>query len=1374
MVGLGTLHDSPPNPLQPRFVDAIHLRWAFRPDLGFPWHGFYLFRRDATKESRASCLSGPLAQAHPGPLNTSSWSSGIGTVTSDQPLVLREDFPAPGVAEIGLEGREFVEFLPLEIAHSVELKIGFRTPPQKRERCLAFTQMRPQFLANPYARLGISIQTLDRKGKPLPHNEIVRTDVAGQETTALEIAASTKIEIQTKVELIELSLVGPEMVAVQAVDSAGNIVLGKRVDEPGSPVQRYRLEGDGLQHTVIALDGSAYLLTVCVDGEKLRPLAEIPITTFAGGLEVAQVVVNGGAGDVVTATLAADIIDKVHIGSGPASLIDLCWTSVVKNAQSGWSPVDGVKQPIALPVLHPDYPASGNLPTNLPASRGEALGRIRYGDPSVWKGPFDDLHEQCLNLVQGGPAIAMDSPSRAVSFPVIVDPGDTSQPPNVPSQQPLQLVLLAAMHAPIAQMLGLYWSDTTAVKSKIYDYLIVADRAGTAGHDALKVLKQIQTEGFAHLDGYIVFGKQLGPAEPPPPPVDLHSYNLPGVTRPDLSDGVADASCNAGLKWYLPLVGSALLPESPVFYHVWRADYGPTEPFDPADVSKFRALHPDEPLLIVENLLSITGVQRPQDWPPFPLFGFDNALAEGWYGYRVSSVDILGRHSTLGADARWFQWSPTPVPRPWYYVDPPSNSAIHPFAIGLLDKMPPPPPTGVEAFALDPDDPFVQRDAAYAEWFASLSSTEQTSVVGLRVHWNWTQAHMQQAPDTKEFRIYSQGGRVNSLAGRTTAVSAATADESSLQTDIPNPHPAGAFAGCSLKIGPRLFPIVDNDAGSPLSMRVRNLGPLLDVRPEERVNCAVSIPSNHSLSIDYGVAHSWEARLYVVNFDENVTITTDDAGEPLRRYEVFLPAAGDAFREGLDLHPDLAESIQFAAIGVTAADGRTHTADDPKWAAGRFGNRTGNEGPMSPAAIVFRVLREKPVPPVPPPDSERVFATPADYHAASFYTFRWRPQPFLKTHVYRAMDETIFNVDWSSRPRAAIDPEDRSLFPGEAVEPRWDAAKRQEVADELDVLNTFPKTGAGKEQARAYYRRLSNDGLRVLANLPGDGAAFAQVTVAPLDPDDPATANRIGPDNPPDFVVDPSLRLYIDTLDGRSTNRFFYKACYVDGAQNRSALGQSGPPIWLPNVVPPKPPTFTKVLAGDADRTAPGDNKITLRWASNREPDLAEYRVYRAMDEADARSIRSMTLVHTEPVPAGEPADRPAENVWTDQGLPALRWIYYRMTAVDVAGNESPPNDRLTARAYDEALPVVPPLVVAWDPAQANDARAEWTAATETRLERRAATELIWENASDWLPPGSHTFDDSLDENYPWKFRLRARKSTGAIAVGPEVNLLRK
>jgi hypothetical protein len=138
------------------------------------------------------------------------------------------------------------------------------------------------------------------------------------------------------------------------------------------------------------------------------------------------------------------------------------------------------------------------------------------------------------------------------------------------------------------------------------------------------------------------------------------------------------------------------------------------------------------------------------------------------------------------------------------------------------------------------------------------------------------------------------------------------------------------------------------------------------------------------------------------------------------------------------------------------------------------------------------------------------------------------------------------------------------------------------------------------------------------------------------------------------------LGIYIDTLDGRATNRYFYRAAYVDGAHNRSALSLSSPPVYLPNVVPPRAPVITKVLGGD--------RQITLKWASNREADLLEYRVYRTDSKDNARDLRLMTLVHTEAVPSGDPAARPAEVEWTDKPLPGLVTFYYRVVALDDSG----------------------------------------------------------------------------------------------------------
>lgn len=88
----------------------------------------------------------------------------------------------------------------------------------------------------------------------------------------------------------------------------------------------------------------------------------------------------------------------------------------------------------------------------------------------------------------------------------------------------------------------------------------------------------------------------------------------------------------------------------------------------------------------------------------------------------------------------------------------------------------------------------------------------------------------------------------------------------------------------------------------------------------------------------------------------------------------------------------------------------------------------------------------------------------------------------------------------------------------------------------------------------AYYRQLSDAALRVLAGLPSSESAFVQLTINPLDPNDAGNANRLGPDNPDDLILDPNERAFIDTLDGRSTNRYFYRAALIDeGAQSRAA-----------------------------------------------------------------------------------------------------------------------------------------------------------------------------------------------------------------------------
>ena len=129
-------------------------------------------------------------------------------------------------------------------------------------------------------------------------------------------------------------------------------------------------------------------------------------------------------------------------------------------------------------------------------------------------------------------------------------------------------------------------------------------------------------------------------------------------------------------------------------------------------------------------------------------------------------------------------------------------------------------------------------------------------------------------------------------------------------------------------------------------------------------------------------------------------------------------------------------------------------------------------------------------------------------------------------------------------------------------------ARRNDVASKLNGLNNLSRT-ASPDDVRAAYRALTNDALRVLAGLPGSKRAFTQLTIQPLDPQEPDPDNptllrwrdRVGPDNPSGFAVDATLRSFTDTLDGRSTNSYFYRAGAVDGVHNHSEeLSLSSPP----------------------------------------------------------------------------------------------------------------------------------------------------------------------------------------------------------------------
>lgn len=1287
MLGLGVLSNQPANPYQPPLVDGIHLRWAVPNDLGFPWHGFYLFRRPA-QTGRPLCLSSITGGLKKGDWPENKHYTAIGKLTSDTHLVMTNEFAPANQVEFALDGRKYLRFdLPEgELARRLELRIGFRSercldfgklieltvPPRSRGRSAPPSATRP----NPLKLTGsVTFEVKGNDGQPISNTQFELINTIGGPLVGLGCEHGLTIQLPVPCNSVELLvtllpalLPANTAFTFEAFDKANNKVDTKKLNPvasvteiPNQPRRTHtiNLTGQNIVRIQVSSMGNAVRLhRICADNFNIdgnRVLAQG--TVFFGTTPIRTFKITGQSGQIVSTSIEGDNISAVEIAPVQGSLVDLCYVPVAQGATQGWDLLSDFKYPMGLPVAQPDYPCSVPNPQSL-------LNRVHYQLPADWDvSTFTELHDQLVDLVAGGPNGAPMADRIFAAPPATSNPPDPN-PPKLSTFHILDMVLLGSLHPALAQLVGLYWVDQTAARDQAYDYLIVADHTGAGQHDAATTLATIQSSGFTKLDGFIVFNKTLSETSTLEVPRGLQTHELPGGTFPDAQGHLPQWSNNAGLRWDVGWDDSgSLLPGYAVMYLIWRADQGnAATPNTAAASDLITKIPPDKakPVLVTEPRIPNGLVpERSPDWPALPLHFIDRNLPDGWYSYEVVGVDLFGRHSP--------------------------NSA--PSQILVRDKIPPPMPTAVAADALDPDDPYFHKSDAYQDWYNSLDPLARDTLIGLRVRWIWTPAHQRQAPDTSEFRIYF--------------------------------HPS-------------------------------------EVLPP-----------------DQDQALQWQDRYYVVGYNENFKI------DPLsgdRVYEIFLPPATAPVLTSLPLNPSLTEPVVYAHIGVSAADDKTHTADGRT--NGDWGSRNGNEGSVGAPARIYRVWRQPPPPPGDVFTGDRLFASPADYYDRSFFTYRWQPQQHLKLHVFRALDDAIFKADWSRRPSALPLAESQlDLFPA-----GWNQATRQAIAHKLNHLDSFTPVEDRTAEAMAYYRKLSDAALRVLAGLPTSESAFVQVTINPLDPND--NTNRLGPDLPEDFILDPNERAFIDTLDGRATNRYFYRAAMVDAGHNLGPLGLSSPPVYLPNVVPRQPLWTGSEL---------GDNNATLFWVSNREDDLVEYQIFRADSPVDARDIRLMQKIHTVTVAAVAPRQRPATTSWTDSSLTGGSKYLYRIVAVDVAGNVSTPSETHTVLAIDTRIPDPPVwLDTSWVLRHTDNGIEDWPAdgvivagmspalrlvwSSETAgatffVTRRARDERVWQSfagtgAYQQIAPTEFRFyDDNVSPEQNYTYRIRVTSLTGVPSI---------
>lgn len=1315
MVALGALNDIPPVPEQPVLVNGIHLRWVFPRNRGFPWYGYYLFRRP--HEFRGErCLRKELGRLPVGSLDRMAINFDLGRLSSDVNLSTTDDFSDSGGSEFDLAGRAWlrVDFSRTDLAYRVDLKIGCRGETDQNLTCIDLSTIKPGRVSNPLRIDEFAfLLAPSRKRPPKSLNFVEGAQRARRVPGGIELSGEMEVRVRKSTRIVEVTATLFEGVATfQAITEDGTIVASARFKKQSDPQpQRLRLVADTefSRCRIVVRRGRLVIHRFCYARPSMGNV-RIDVVALDGDVVVASATAHGVSGTVVPVTLQADRITAVRIGSGPAALIDLCVRPIALGIYEDWQAVPNCPEPLTLPIIHDDYPAQRGT-EDLLASRNQAGDRIVYGPREPWEAEFKELYGEIRALVVGGPpgpaSRAMAHPARAATNVGGV-PGHPL--PNVPnphlaSLHPLDLILLGALHPPIAQMIGLYWADRTANPNGVYDYLIVADHAGIGGESGKEVLSRL-SRNWHRVDGWICFARQAQPAPGLVPPSGLRAYALPGATfraNGPAGDQAADCAGNVGLTWPIDRDDLGFLkPGAAIFHHVWRDRQGngntPSASVDATELAT-----KDSPVLVSRPAgIPTEPPKYPGDWPQFGLNFVDFALQEGWYGYKVNAIDIFGRFSPKSPFAEWRQWAPAPDPKPWYYVEPPQDRQVHASSVRVIDTEPPPPPMAVEAWALDPTDPMTLQDQAYLAWRAGLPQNVRNTLIGLRVRWRWTVAQQRQAPDTVEFRVYWHPGT--------------------------NP---------------------------PAAQRVSADGQTRWVLKD---------------------ISDWDMRCHVCPYGQSFAVEAN--GD--RSYQVFLPVVGtaDPFINGVPLNPDRAEPIAYGQVTVTAADDAVRAID--RWPGpGTWSSRSGNESRPASPVRVFRVYRVPPPPPEAVVDSERVYATPADWRGHSFYTFRWKPEPNLKTHVHRAMDEAVFSTDWAKRPRANLDPNDMSRFPDPAAELTWNAAKRAQVAQTLNAFNDLADAGTAKADALMAYRTLSDDALRILASFPENQKSFTQLTIQPLDPEERDDQNRLmhadrrGPDDPANYAPRSVLRCFIDQLDGRATNRYLYRASYVDQAHNRSGLGPVGTPVRLPNVVPPRAPVMTKVVGGE--------RKITLSWASNREPDLLEYRVFRASSAEDTRDLRAMTqvaVVAADP----DPAARPAEVVWTDEPVRGLVNYWYRVTAVDRpdtvdprggGGNVSPPSTVILGRAQ-QPIPKAPIVAVpSWDGGHTT-VTVTWQTDDPflvPRVERRLGEGDPWRVAADWLPAGTMVAQDAPpDPGMTYEYRIRVRDHIGQSTFSEPVS----
>ncbi len=286
--------DVPPNAEQPPLTDGIHLRWAFKRELGFPWFGFHLFRR-VHQPGTLSWLS-----QHTGTLPKGTWPSNsldtpLGRVVSNKNLVLTEDFPPPNLVEFDLANRQFlaVVFPEAEPVRRIQARVGFRArpgdPPTKKNT-VSFLGRTPGTGPNPRTENDVVFESVDKTDRPRPNTVIRSIQTSSGTITGLGCKFKLNVTLPQPATFVEVTLTG----------------AGRRNSTDGAPTIEI-FNQDGTRAEIVAMQD---------------PSSREPETFLLTGTRITRVVIDEHLSDI---QLEDDqdrmILNELSFGTGTISEI---------------------------------------------------------------------------------------------------------------------------------------------------------------------------------------------------------------------------------------------------------------------------------------------------------------------------------------------------------------------------------------------------------------------------------------------------------------------------------------------------------------------------------------------------------------------------------------------------------------------------------------------------------------------------------------------------------------------------------------------------------------------------------------------------------------------------------------------------------------------------------------------------------------------------------------------------------------------------------------------------------------------------------------------------------------------------------------------